>query len=694
MRFTVDAYPDQQFRGQISQVRLNATVTQNVITYPVIIEVPNPDLKLRPSMTANVTIEVATRARRAARAQLRSALPAGDGGRGAAGRAGRPAGGWHWRSRVPAAARRGGGSGGRRSAGGGSRAAARAAGRRPAGGGGRRQPGQTVYVLNQGEDKKTALRQVRLRTGITDGQLHPGRLGALRHAEPGRPGGHRRRHGQGRAAAAGASTRWGGPGGGAPAAASEGLPWTPMDAPVIEIRDLTKVYRMGEVEVRALKGVNLTVERGEFVAIMGPSGSGKSTLMNILGCLDRPTAGTYRLDGVDVSRLDRDQRAEIRNAKIGFVFQSFNLLARTTRHGERRAAAALCDLGLSARRARPRRSPARSPGSASPAARTTTPRSSPAASSSGWRSPAPWSPTRRSCSPTSPPATSTRAPREEIIGIFQELNDAGKTVVLITHEPDIAAHAKRVVYVRDGLIWRDEKIVQTRAHPGARRRARPSRRSPSPSPSPAEESWEVAAMKVSALRLWNITKVGLMAIARNKMRSLLTMLGIIIGVACVITMVAVGTGASSSIQADDQLAGHQLHHALPRRRDAGRARAPSPASRSSPPRTSTAIKAESPAVAYVSPPVRAPRAGRGRRAQLGDPGLRRRRRLALHPRLERGPGRLLHRRRRPLVGARSPSSAPRWPRTSSRPATRWAPRSASSTSPSRWWACSSARAGT
>jgi putative ABC transport system ATP-binding protein len=240
---------------------------------------------------------------------------------------------------------------------------------------------------------------------------------------------------------------------------------TPMDAPVIEIRDLTKVYHMGEVEVRALKGVNLTVERGEFVAIMGPSGSGKSTLMNIIGSLDRPTAGTYRLDGIDVSRLDRDQRAEIRNAKIGFVFQSFNLLARTRATENVELPLLYGNLGLSApeRAKRSREALARvglagredhypsqlSGGQQQRVAIARALVTDPAIVLAD-------EPTGNLDSRTS----------EEVIGIFQELNDAGKTVVLITHEPDIAAHATRVVYVRDGLIWRDEKIVQTRAHPG------------------------------------------------------------------------------------------------------------------------------------------------------------------------------------------------------------------------------------
>jgi putative ABC transport system ATP-binding protein len=240
---------------------------------------------------------------------------------------------------------------------------------------------------------------------------------------------------------------------------------TPMDAPVIEIRDLTKVYRMGEVEVSALKGVSLTVERGEFVAIMGPSGSGKSTLMNILGCLDRPTAGTYRLDGIDVSRLDRDQRAEIRNAKIGFVFQSFNLLARTRATENVELPLLYGNLGLTAdERARRSRASLARVGLAGreghyPSQLSGGQQQRVAIARALVTDPAiilADEPTGNLDSRTS----------EEVIGIFQELNDAGKTVVLITHEPDIAAHATRVVYVRDGLIWRDEKIVQTRAQLG------------------------------------------------------------------------------------------------------------------------------------------------------------------------------------------------------------------------------------
>ena len=234
-----------------------------------------------------------------------------------------------------------------------------------------------------------------------------------------------------------------------------------MTHAVIEIRGLTKVYELGEVEVRALDGVELTIDAGEFVAIMGPSGSGKSTLMNIIGCLDRPTSGTYTLDGSDVSSLSRDERAIIRNAKIGFVFQSFNLLARTSAlenvelpllyaditltRKQRRAAAleALHHVGLAGRESN---YPSQlSGGQQQRVAIARALVTSPALVLAD-------EPTGNLDSKTS----------LEIMGIFQELNDEGKTIVLITHEQDIAQHARRVVHVRDGKIQHDERIEQHR----------------------------------------------------------------------------------------------------------------------------------------------------------------------------------------------------------------------------------------
>ncbi len=234
-----------------------------------------------------------------------------------------------------------------------------------------------------------------------------------------------------------------------------------MTQPVIEIRGLEKVYEMGEVEVRALAGVDLLVEPGDFIAIMGPSGSGKSTLMNIIGCLDRPTRGSYRLDGVDVSELGRDDRAVIRNAKIGFVFQSFNLLSRTSAmenvelpllYGEfgwtraQRHEAARRSLELVGLKGREGHYPSQlSGGQQQRVAIARALVTDPAILLAD-------EPTGNLDSRTS----------IEIMGIFQELNDGGKTVVLITHEPDIAQHAKRIVHVRDGLIQQDEKIAQHR----------------------------------------------------------------------------------------------------------------------------------------------------------------------------------------------------------------------------------------
>jgi putative ABC transport system ATP-binding protein len=244
---------------------------------------------------------------------------------------------------------------------------------------------------------------------------------------------------------------------------------------LVDIRDLVKVYSMGEVEVRALDGVDLAVEPGEFVAVMGPSGSGKSTLMNLLGCLDRPTSGTYRLDGVDVSSLDADERAEIRNAKIGFVFQSFNLLPRTTAlenvelpllYGRaafgseerlERAQKVLTQVGLVGRE---HHHPSQLSGGQQQRV---------AVARALITDPA----VLLADEPTGNLDTRTS---EEVMAIFQELNGQGKTILLITHELDVAVHAKRVVHMRDGKIVKDEPIEQVkaqRAEARARAEARP-----------------------------------------------------------------------------------------------------------------------------------------------------------------------------------------------------------------------------
>jgi putative ABC transport system ATP-binding protein len=223
---------------------------------------------------------------------------------------------------------------------------------------------------------------------------------------------------------------------------------------LVELVDVVKVYSMGEVEVRALAGVSLAVEAGEFVAIMGASGSGKSTLMNILGCLDRPTSGSYRLDGIDVASLDSNARAEIRNAKIGFVFQSFNLLARTSAlenvelpliygtgavgGGERlrRSARALAQVGLEGRE---HHYPSQLSGGqqqrvAVARALVTDPAILLA---------------------DEPTGNLDTATSKEVMLLMRALNAAGKTIILITHEADIADWARRRVVLRDGEIVED-----------------------------------------------------------------------------------------------------------------------------------------------------------------------------------------------------------------------------------------------
>ena len=224
--------------------------------------------------------------------------------------------------------------------------------------------------------------------------------------------------------------------------------------PVIEVQDVERVYRLGEdVEVRALAGVSLRIARGEFVAIMGSSGSGKSTLMHILGCLDAPTAGRYLLDGVDVRDIAEDDLADLRNRKIGFVFQSFNLVARTTalanvelplayaglgrRERRSRAVAALAAVGMEDRR---HHLPSElSGGQQQRAAVARAIVTDPAIVLAD-----------------EPTGNLDSHSTEEILGVFARLNAEGRTVVLITHESDVAARARRVVRLGDGRVLSDE----------------------------------------------------------------------------------------------------------------------------------------------------------------------------------------------------------------------------------------------
>ena len=226
---------------------------------------------------------------------------------------------------------------------------------------------------------------------------------------------------------------------------------------IILVEDIHKYYELGETRVHALRGVSVDIARGEFVTIMGASGSGKSTFMNILGCLDKPSAGRYLLEGVEVSSLDKRELAAIRNRKIGFVFQGFNLLSRTTAlenvelptlyarisktEGEKRSREALGLVGLADR---VEHFPSQLSGGQQQRvaiARALVNRPSILLADE---------PTGNLDSRTS----------VEIMDIFQKLNDEGLTIVLVTHEPDIAQYAKRSIQFRDGKIRRDELIQQ------------------------------------------------------------------------------------------------------------------------------------------------------------------------------------------------------------------------------------------
>jgi len=333
---------------------------------------------------------------------------------------------------------------------------------------------------------------------------------------------------------------------------------------VISVSDLHKTYQLGDLEVRALRGVSLTIERGEFIAIMGASGSGKSTLMNIVGCLDRPTAGRYLLESVDVASLSEPDLARIRSRRIGFVFQSFNLLSRTSAlenvelplfysgdlaKGAIRAYEVLALLGLAGReRSHPNQL---SGGQQQRVAIARALINNPAILMAD-------EPTGNLDSQTS----------LEIMATLQKLNRGqGLTIVLVTHDAELAAFAARVVMLRDGLIISDKRQTARQAIPGAVVDSPASASAAVPGQGAQPQSSNFAAAQgpqvhQASQRLHEFSesdsapltfaimalRAAARALARNKLRSILTMLGIFIGVAALIAMVAVGQGANEAVE--------------------------------------------------------------------------------------------------------------------------------------------------
>jgi macrolide transport system ATP-binding/permease protein len=325
--------------------------------------------------------------------------------------------------------------------------------------------------------------------------------------------------------------------------------------PVINVENVTRTFQIGDVQVHALRGVNLTIGRGEFVAIVGSSGSGKSTLMAILGCLDRPTSGRYEFQGLDVAGLPEPELARIRNERLGFVFQSFNLLPRTSaienvalplfyagsgssQRGPRleRARTTLKLLGLADREAN-------TPGQLSGGQQQRV-----AIARALINSPSVLladEPTGNLDTPTS----------HDIMRTLVSLNrEQGVTVIVVTHEADIAAYADRVITMRDGQIVSDERSrAAESAYAGDG--ARPARLPPKhPVGTLNSSAWPFVVMVVASAA---------QALLRNKTRSALTMLGVFIGVAALIAMVAVGQGANEAVRKQIESLGTNLVVVVP-----------------------------------------------------------------------------------------------------------------------------------
>jgi macrolide transport system ATP-binding/permease protein len=310
-------------------------------------------------------------------------------------------------------------------------------------------------------------------------------------------------------------------------------------APLIELRKLTRSYKMGDETLQVLKGVDLVIDEGEFVAIMGPSGSGKSTLMQILGLLDRPTGGSYRLLGKDVSRLSDDEGATLRSKTIGFVFQMFNLLARTSAldnvalplvysgaaRREVRAKELLERVGLGSRL--DHKPNQLSGGQQQRVAIARALANSP-----------------RIVFADEPTGNLASDQAEAILDELDRLNDEGITVIMVTHEPDIAARAKRIIRLKDGRIVSDEPnagLEEPVGGKGGTAVAAP------PKAGAAVRTPAAAAAEAAEFREYFASAIR--ALAANKVRSGLSMLGILIGVTAVIAMLGIGQGAQKAIEA-------------------------------------------------------------------------------------------------------------------------------------------------
>lgn len=373
-----------------------------------------------------------------------------------------------------------------------------------------------------------------------------------------------------------------------------------MAGPIIRVSNVTRTYHVGDVDVHALRGINLTVERGEFIAVMGSSGSGKSTLMSLLGCLDRPSTGEYYLEGVNVAQLAEPELARIRSERLGFVFQSFNLLARTSAienvalplfyaaagassRTERyqRAQEALKLLGLADRE-----------------------RNTPGQLSGGQQQ-------RVAIARAlindpillladEPTGNLDTRNSHEIMETLQSLNrERGVTIIVVTHEPDIATYTDRVIIMRDGEVISDERKPATSGQPKVSHGVLsagtpPDPRQPAPSTAIIGNAGTVQAFALM------IVAAALQALARNKMRSALTMLGVFIGVAALIAMVAIGQGANEAVRKQIESLGTNLLVIVPGATNMGGMRSGQGSASTLTVVDAAALRREAPAVGGVS----------------------------------------------------------------------------------------------